>query len=240
MTFCGVPDHFNDDQSIYYVDQLANMLEGGELLYITNDHIQAIIAEAHYMADTLTIHQKLSHIQRALKVPKKHYNDYSKYYYRTNDDTYESVKPLTHQFDCVLTLPVEPIAVGQRIYMQAIATLSDDKSSISSPGWAREPDNQKGMSDSQLSGSTASFARKYALEGLLLLDNSTDLDSLDNTTAAPDPEVNMIINMIGLNDVTGIHEAWSGLIAKHWPNLSDDIRDDLNRIIKGGNDENPS
>lgn len=192
--------------------------------------------------DKFTINEKLRSIQLELKVPKTHYNEYSKFYYRSNDDIYEAVKPLTQDFDCVLTLNDEPILVSDRIYIKSTATLRDSSSSIFSDGYAREPLSQKGMSDCQVTGTASSFARKYALDALFLLDNIKDIDSQNNTTNPnnastpasnpnPNPEITMILGIVEHNDIVGAQVEWNGLIARHWASLNEEIKDKLNQMI---------
>lgn len=186
-------------------------------------------------ADKFTINEKLRFIQLQLKVPKKHYNDYSKFYYRSNDDIYEAVKPLTQECDCVLTLNDEPVLIGDRIYIKATATLRDISSAICVNAYAREPLVQKGMSDCQVTGTASSFARKYALDAMFLLDNTEEIDSQDNTTTtnecALDPEITMILGIIEHDDISAVQLEWNGLIAKHWDALSGDSKSTLNTMM---------
>lgn len=229
----GPPDGFNDDTQIYFIDQLAKMLDGQQPLNITDDHVQAIIYEAH-MTDTLTIHQKLSAIQIAFKAPKNHFNDYQKFAYRNAEDILDEVKPLAHKLDCVVTCTTRVEQKGDRFYMISVAKLTDSSGSICSESPAREPASQKGMSDGQLSGSTKSYADKYALKGLFAIGEGKDLDSLDNTTsstAETDPEIVKILQMIEHEDIDAILASWNSIIAKHWNDLSAESTHALNKII---------
>lgn len=187
--------------------------------------------------DNPTIHEKLCLIQQLLKVPKKHYNSFSKFYYRTVDDIFEAVKPLTDQCNCVLTLTDEPVLVGDRIYIKAVSTLSDGRAAICANAYAREPLSQKGMSESQITASAATFARKNSLNALLLLDDSQDLDSQDNTnnndTQTNNGELSAIVNMIKTNDIEGVKAHWDGIIATHWQSLEPGATAKLNEMISG-------
>ena len=89
-----------------------------------------------------------------------------------------AVKPLLGEL--VITVNDEMQLVGERIYVKATATLTDGESSISTSAFAREAVSKKGMDDAQVTGSTSSYARKYALNGLLLIDDNKDADHGDN------------------------------------------------------------
>ena len=115
-------------------------------------------------------------IQKELKAPKGQFNNFGKYKYRSCEDILEAVKPLLK--DCVLTLSDEIIEVGGRIYVKATATLTESETSaIKISAFAREPENKKGMDDSQITGTASSYARKYALNGLFLIDDTKDADT---------------------------------------------------------------
>jgi hypothetical protein len=125
----------------------------------------------------MSIHKELARIQQELKAPKSQYNKHGKFYFRNCEDILEGVKP--HLNGLTLIVRDEIVMVGDRIYVKATATLSDGENEISSSAFAREAEEQKGMQSAQLSGSTSSYARKYALNGLLLIDDSKDADSQD-------------------------------------------------------------
>ena len=125
------------------------------------------------------IHEKLMNIQSKLKAPKNQYNSFGKYNYRSCEDILEGVKPLLKETQTVLTISDEVINIGDRFYIKATATLTDteDGRSISVSALAREDENKKGMDLSQVTGSTSSYARKYALNGLFCIDDTKDSDS---------------------------------------------------------------
>jgi len=123
----------------------------------------------------MCIHTKLAEIQRELKAPKNQYNSFGKYKYRSCEDILEGVKPLLG--DVTLTLSDDIVQVGNRIYVKAKATLKDKEGELSATGWARESETKKGMDDSQITGSTSSYARKYALNGLFCIDDTKDADT---------------------------------------------------------------
>lgn len=129
--------------------------------------------------------EKLIKIQAELKVPKNRYNSFGKYHYRNTDDIVEAVKPLCAKNNCLLVISDEVIEVGGRIYVKATASLIDEKGiTITSTGLAREAEKQAGMADAQITGSTSSYARKYALNGLFAIDDEQDADAT-NTHDTP-------------------------------------------------------
>lgn len=123
--------------------------------------------------------KKLVTLQSKLKAPKGQYNSFSKYSYRSCEDIVEAVKPIMAELGLILLLNDEVIEVQDRIYIQATATLIDTETGdrVSVKALAREPREQKGMTDSQLTGATSSYARKYALNGLLAIDDTKDSDT---------------------------------------------------------------
>ena len=130
----------------------------------------------------MNIHEKLTQIQTKLKAPKKETNDFSsnKYKYRTIESIFNGVKPLLDECKCDLKLTDEMILIGDRYYIRAEAVLTDSETGdfISTFAWAREPIDKKGTDQSQITGAASTYARKYALTGLFLLDNSeNDPDS---------------------------------------------------------------
>ena len=127
-----------------------------------------------------TIQQILTKIQNELNVPKNRTNKFSNYQYRNLDDILEAVKPLLAKHDVNLTIEDEVLFISDRVYIKAIVTLEKNGQVIKGSALAREPETKKGMDLMQLSGTCSSYARKYALSGLLLLDDSKDADSVDH------------------------------------------------------------
>ena len=134
----------------------------------------------------------LQKIQAELKAPKNQYNSFGKYNYRSAEDILEAVKPLLAKYNSQLTISDDIVAVGDRVYVKAICTYSEKDKTITVSGFAREPDNKKGMDESQITGTASSYARKYALNGLFLIDDTKDADTNElkqQTMAAPPAEV---------------------------------------------------
>ena len=118
---------------------------------------------------------KLNEIQQKLKAPKSQNNDFGKYKYRSCEDILEAVKPLLGE--SVLTLSDEMVEVGGRVYVKALATLTDGASVKMVTAYAREAEDKKGMDAAQITGAASSYARKYCLSGLFLCDNAPDADA---------------------------------------------------------------
>ena len=125
----------------------------------------------------MKLHEKLLAIQTKLKAPKGQYNSFGKYSYRSAEDILEAVKPLNAEQGVLLTITDEIKEVGGRIYVVATATASDGTDELKVSAFAREPENKKGMDESQITGATSSYARKYALNGLYAIDDNKDADT---------------------------------------------------------------
>ena len=129
-------------------------------------------------------------IQSELKAPKSQYNSFAKYNYRSCEDILEAVKPILAKYKVSLTISDEVVLVGDRFYIKATASLSNGNQAITSYGFAREPEQKKGLDESQITGMASSYARKYALNGLFCIDDTKDADTMDNTNghSAPAPK----------------------------------------------------
>ena len=127
----------------------------------------------------MTLNEKLLKIQQELKVPKTKLNKFGGYKYRTVDMIVEQVKPLTDKYNCVLTLDDKLMQIGDRYYVCAVARLDDIETTEfrCTTAYAREQLERKKSDESQLTGAASTYARKYALNGLFLLDDTADPDS---------------------------------------------------------------
>jgi hypothetical protein len=128
------------------------------------------------------IAQKLQGIQTNLKAPKGQTNKFGGYKYRSAEDILEAVKPLLSKFEATLMLIDEVVEVGGRVYVKATAKLGDTDTDdyIETTAFAREAEVKKGMDDAQITGSASSYARKYALNGLLCIDDTKDPDATND------------------------------------------------------------
>lgn len=127
-----------------------------------------------------TLAQKLVEVQSGLHAPKGQFNKFGGYSYRSCEDILEAVKPLLAARGLVLTLTDSIQQVGERTYVKTTATVTDGTESVSTDAWAQEPAQRKGMDVAQVTGSSSSYARKYALNGLFCIDDNRDPDTADN------------------------------------------------------------
>ena len=125
--------------------------------------------------------ESLSKIQAELKCPKGSLNKFGNYKYRSAEQILESVKPLLHKYGATLILSDCIEQIGNKLFLKATATLNVDGVEMLVDSYA-EMGEHKGMSSEQCTGTASSYARKYALNGLFLIDETeSDPDSKDNT-----------------------------------------------------------
>lgn len=129
----------------------------------------------------VVLNQRVGDIQHKLKAPKGQYNSFGKYNYRSCEDILEGVKPLLKEHNLALLIDDEIVQIGERYYVKATAKITDGREFVSATAYAREPDTKKGMDESQITGATSSYARKYALNALLCIDDTKDADTMDNS-----------------------------------------------------------
>ena len=139
------------------------------------------------------IYTKLNKIQAELNAPKNLYNKFAGYAYRNCEGILTGLKPLLEKYGCTITLNDEVKQIGDRYYIMATATLTDVESCdwVSNTAYAREDLSQKGLTPAQITGSCSSYARKYALNGLLAIDDVQDDDSRDNRAKKEEPKVDV-------------------------------------------------
>lgn len=149
------------------------------------------------MAETQNLTQKLLNVQRDLKAPKGQFNNFGKYKYRSAEDILEAVKPLNAREGILLTISDEPMFIGDWHYIKATASITDGKDTHIVTAFARESQAKKGMDDSQITGTASSYARKYALNGMYLIDDTKDADTNEHrnqTNNAPRQQEKMASN----------------------------------------------
>ena len=142
------------------------------------------------------IYEKLLKVQIELKAPKNQKNSFGGYNYRSCEDILESVKPILEKNKLSMQISDELVQVGDRYYIKATATLLDieDNSTMSNTAYAREEETKKGMDGSQITGTASSYARKYALNGLFLIDDTKDADTNEYRGGVEDTEHLMLIS----------------------------------------------
>ena len=123
-------------------------------------------------------------MQRELLAPKTQFNSFGKYSYRSCEDILEALKPLMKKYKTAVTISDDVVAIGGRVYVKSEAAVIDteanddlDSNYISVTAYAREPEEKKGMDESQITGTASSYARKYALNGLFAIDDVQDADA---------------------------------------------------------------
>ena len=126
-----------------------------------------------------TIYEKLLAVQNELKAPKDKRNNFGGYNFRSCEGILEAVKPLLQEQGLLLTIKDEVVNIGDRYYVRATVLLDDISSNgeIAITALAREEEAKKGMDASQITGTASSYARKYALNGLFLIDDTKDADT---------------------------------------------------------------
>lgn len=131
------------------------------------------------MNEKMNLKEKIARTQREMKAPKNLFNSFGKYKYRNAESILEAVKPYEEKYRFFLTVSDTVEEIGGRFYIRATATVTDVDSdaSVSVSALAREPETKKGMDESQITGTASSYARKYALGGLFLLDDTKDADT---------------------------------------------------------------
>ena len=136
----------------------------------------------------MKIDSQLLEVQKKLKAPKGQYNSFGKYNYRSCEDILEAVKPLLSENGISLTLFDNVSLSGDWHYIMATARLrNEDGDEITVTAYARESQSKKGMDESQITGTASSYARKYALNGLFLIDDTKDADTDEYKKATDRP-----------------------------------------------------
>lgn len=152
--------------------------------------------------------KKLIEIQNELKCPKGNFNSFGKYKYRSAEQILEALKPvlLKHEASLILTDSIEPI--GTKLFLKATAICNIEGVDVTTYGYA-ELSEHKGMSAEQCTGTASSYARKYALNGLFLIDETeSDPDSKDNSKDdGMDLWKQQINGCKSLDDLTALYDA---------------------------------
>lgn len=195
-----------------------------------------------------TLYKKLLVVQSNLKCNKSQYNSFGKYYYRNAEDILEALKPILEQVKATVIISDEIVNIANRFYVKAKAIFIDIESGEHTEvvAYAREPETKKGLDESQITGSTSSYARKYALNGLFAIDDTKDSDyapehknSSSNTLSQETKDnLNKLIQEYSDKSKKEIKDIVKELGAKLGKNIStiDDIEgkillQHLNRII---------
>lgn len=167
------------------------------------------------------IYGELSRIQKELNAPKNLFNKFGNYYYRNAEGILAAVKPLLNGM--ALIINDKPVMIGNRFYIEATATLTDGEESVSATAYAREDEVKKGMDGCQLTGACSSYARKYALNALLMIDDSKDSDdeSLSPKNPANQKDENPNPPIEEGKEINGV------AIAKKLPSIANLMRNEI-------------
>ena len=162
-----------------------------------------------------SLQECLNHIQVNLNAPKNRTNTYQNYKYRNLDDIFEGLKPLLKETGCVVTVTDGIEQVGDRIYVRALVTIKKGDESESCMAYARESEEKKGNDVAQITGTSSSYARKYALSGLFCIDDCQDVDSIDNRYTVTDGQKARYQELVNsgayVNDKKKANDWWKGL-----------------------------
>lgn len=199
------------------------------------------------------INQQLRELQAELKAPKNQRNNFGKYNYRSAEDILEALKPLAIKHKLTFVVYDEIVAVIDRIYVQAIAVCrNDDGEELLVTAFAREEESKKGMDGSQVTGAASSYARKYALNGLLLIDDTKDSDATNtgdtptmstgfplpaNQTATIQPQKSTVMDdavnyLKNLPNKSEKQTAYDQIIAKHGSKLTQKQQEALLKFVR--------
>lgn len=177
---------------------------------ITNPMITAPMVER--VVDD--VYSELSRIQNELNVPKNAFNSFGKYKYRNIEDITEAYKKV--KGGTFLNFSDKIVQIGERIYIEATATLCYKGETVSVTGYAREPESKKGMDESQITGAASSYARKYAAGGLFAIDDNKDPDSLspEQNTGEKDADINAKVEeyktkLKNASSLTALKDVWT-------------------------------
>ncbi len=189
-----------------------------------------------------TFQQRLINVQSRLKAPKSQYNSFGKYAYRNQEDILEAVKPLLAENGLTMTISDDIIGVGELMIVRAVVKVTDGTDSIEASASAGIDTNRKGMDIAQSFGASSSYARKYALNGMFLIDDTKDADATNThgkdaavATPAAKPQVkgdDMFQKAIDSMKEKGTKEQYDKIIAAIGVQLSEAQRNALSKFIK--------
>ncbi len=177
-------------------------------------------------------------IQSELNVPKNLENKFAGYKYRSCEGILEAVKPLLEKHECFMYITDCIEMVGDRIYIVATVRIKDkDGVETESKGYAREPLNKKGQDESQITGAASSYARKYALNGLFLIDDTKDADTQDNSDKEGNQSNQQKAESITKGQFNDFYSAWNGIIYKgdavYWNDTKYQLSKEQSEWLKG-------
>jgi hypothetical protein len=192
--------------------------------------------------EKLTFQQRLINVQSRLKAPKSQYNSFGKYSYRNQEDILEAVKPLLAENGLTMTISDEIIGVGELMIVRAVVKVTDGVDATEVSACAGIDTNRKGMDIAQSFGASSSYARKYALNGMFLIDDTKDADATNThgkEAPAAAPRVaakpkgdDMFQKAIDRMKEVGTQEKYDEIMAAIGTQLSEAQRNALSKFIK--------
>lgn len=166
----------------------------------------------------------MTQVQEKLKAPKGQFNKFGNYKYRSCEDIVEAVKPVLREFGYHLNISDDVVMLGDRFYVKATASVINGTEVLaSSTAFAREPSEQKGMSESQITGTASSYARKYAMNGLFAIDDTKDVDTeehkiesearglRDKKASLPEPSQELQDMFSAVDSMDDLQALWASL-----------------------------
>jgi hypothetical protein len=129
--------------------------------------------------------KKLADVQTKLKAKKSSYNSFGKYYFRKAEDILEGVKPFLLQHNIYVTVSEDLIATDPVPMIKTTATISDGENAIHATAVVGVDMQQKGMQTAQQFGAASTYAKKYALGNLFLIDDTEDADATNTHGKGP-------------------------------------------------------
>jgi len=186
---------------------------------------------------TNNFYSRVAEIQRTLKAPKNQFNNFGKYKYRSCEDILEAVKPILGGL--VLIISDDVVQCGPSCYIKATATITDGETSLSNSALARESVTKKGMDDSQITGTASSYARKYALNGLFLIDDTKDADTMDNRQGGnQQPKQTTEAQQFAAKIVGELHSGDSATVYDTWHSVDNEMKESCWRHINAADRRN--
>ena len=186
-----------------------------------------------------SVYMKLIEVQSKLKAPKSCYNKFGNYAYRNCEDILEALKPILLEVKAVVNISDEVVLVGERYYIKATVKFIDAETGeiVEASAMAREEENKKGMDASQLTGSTSSYARKYALNGLFAIDDTKDADTTnthgkENVKSLSEAQLKRM-NAIGKNAGYENSKVDSMINQKYNKKACDMTKEEYDNVVEG-------
>jgi hypothetical protein len=189
----------------------------------------------------MVISKQLRSLQAELKAPKGQRNNFGKYNYRSAEDILEALKPLAVKHNLTFQVWDEIVEIGGRVYVKSyVSCRNDDGEEMTSTAFAREEETKKGMDGSQVTGAASSYARKYALNGMLLIDDTKDSDATNThgkSTPAPKASAPSKSNIMDsaveyIKGQTDKQKAYDLIISEKGAQLTDAQKAGLKKFVR--------